>query len=139
MGLYTQGEPEHVRVYFPTFHCRMDTETMSSEVVSEGPMLEPEPVSRHGMQTVQQVADTEEERGMVCEGERVGEGEVVISVHVESSESLLPSTSREVVKPVSVPVEPETVMEGGEEVRVVAADEQHVQPVLKPAEQVLIV
>ena len=114
-----------------------EVQAMPSEAVSEGPMLEMEPVSQHGIQTVQQVADTEEDREMVCEGEREGEGEVVISVHVESSESLLPSTSREVVKPVLVSVEPETMMEGGEEIRVAAADEQLMQPpVQKPAEQV---
>ena len=97
------------------------------------PVLEPDPVSQHGMETVQQqVADTEDDRemGEVVEGEgegREGEGEMLALV--ESSENLQPSTSHEVVKPVSVPVEQE-VMEGGDEVRVVAADEQLVEPLV---------
>ena len=119
-------------------------QAMPSAVVSQAPnlVLEPDLVSQHGMETVQQqVADTEQDREMrdvVKEGE--GEGEEVISVHVESSESLQPSTSHEVVKPVSIPVGPE-VMEGRDTVQVVAADEQLVQPqveqTLKPIEQVM--
>ena len=130
-------------------HFRMEEQIQSapSEVVSQGlvPVLESDPVSQHGMETVQQqVADTEDDRemGEVVEGEGEGreEGEGEMLALVESSENLQPSTSHEVVKPVSVPVEQE-VMEGGDEVRVVAADEQLVEPLMdhtqKPVDQVL--
>lgn len=91
-----------------------------SEAVSQAPVLvpEPDPSSQHGMETeVQQVTDTEmvteseSERG-VREGEG-GQGDDVITVHVESSETQLPSTSEssKVVKPVMEPVldQPETM------------------------------
>ena len=81
-------------------------QVMPSEAVSQGPVPVPEqdPSSQHGMET----ADTEQSQtGRVKEGEGEGEDEEVITVHVESSESLQPSTSQELVKPVSEPVQQE--------------------------------
>ena len=77
---------------------------MPSDAVSQGLVLvpEPDPSSEHGMET----ADVEREQGESGEGV---ECEEVITVHVESSESLQPSTSQELVKPVSELVEPVAV------------------------------
>ena len=74
---------------------------MPSDAVSQGlvPVPEPDPSSEHGMET----ADVEREQGESGEGV---ECEEVITVHVESSESLQPSTSQE---PVSELVEPVAV------------------------------
>ena len=125
---------------------------MPSDVVSQGPVPVPEldQSSQHGMETVQQVADTEQGReDEMGEGVREESGEEVISIHVESSENLEPSTSHKVVKPISEPVQPEAmqaaaavVVEGGEGggeeegVMVVAADEQSLEHTQKPVDQV---
>ena len=113
-----------------------------SDAVSQAPVpvSESDPVSQHGMGTVQQqAADTEQGSEMMGEGD----GEEVVSVHVESSESLQPTTSQsgqtspELVIPVSLLAGAgQEVMEGGEEVEVRAADERPEQ-LLQPAEQAL--
>ena len=129
-------------------------QAMPSDVVSQGPVPvpEPDPSSQNGMET----ADTEQqpsERAMEGEGEG-GEDEQVISMHVESSESLQPSTSQELVKPVSEQVERETtemtsssaeVGEGGEsgeggreEGEVATIDDNSLNLPPKPVEQVKI-
>ena len=79
-------------------------QAMPSDAVSQGlvPVPEPDPSSEHGMETT----DVEREQGESGEGV---ECEEVITVHVESSESLQPSTSQELVKPVSELVEPVAV------------------------------
>ena len=79
-------------------------QAMPSDAVSQGIVLvpEPDPSSEHGMETT----DVEREQGESGEGV---ECEEVITVHVESSESLQPSTSQELVKPVSELVEPVAV------------------------------
>ena len=131
-------------------------QVMPSEAVSQGPIPvpEPDPSSQHGMET----ADTEREQseGATGEGEVEGEEEV-ISVNVESSESLQPSTSQELVKRVSEPVQQEASVEmttssaeaergGGEEEReresggkgevVAEVGEDALNQIKKPVEQV---
>ena len=121
------------------FRMEEDMQAAPSDAVSRAPVPVPvsesDPVSQHGMGTVQQqVADTEQDSEMMGEGD----GEEVVSVHVESSESLQPTTSQsgpELVIPVSVLAGAgQEVMEGGEAVEVRAADErpEHLQ---QPAEQ----
>ena len=125
-------------------------QVMPSEAVSQGPIPVPEP--DHGMET----ADTEREQseGATGEGEVEGEEEV-ISVNVESSESLQPSTSQELVRRVSEPVQQEASVEmttssaeaergGGEEEResggkgevVAEVGEDALNQIKKPVEQV---
>ena len=131
-------------------------QVMPSEAVSQGPIPvpEPDPSSQHGMET----ADTEREQseGATGEGEVEGEEEV-ISVNVESSESLQPSTSQELVRRVSEPVQQEASVEmttssaeaergGGEEEReresggkgevVAEVGEDALNQIKKPVEQV---
>ena len=126
-------------------------QVMPSEAVSQGPIPVPDPSSQHGMET----ADTEREQseGATGEGEVEGEEEV-ISVNVESSESLQPSTSQELVERVSEPVQQEASVEmttssaeaergGGEEREsggkgevVAEVGEDALNQIKKPVEQV---
>ena len=133
------------------FRADESMQVMPSEAVSQGPIpvREPDPSTQHGMET----ADTEREQSE-GEGEVEGEEEV-ISVYVESSESLQPSTSQELVKRVSEPVQQEASVEmttssaeaergGGEEEResggkgevVAEVDEDSLNQIQKPVEQV---
>ena len=99
----------HIKFFYFSLSSRADEamQVMPSEAVSQGPVPVPEqdPSSQHGMET----ADTERSQtgGVMREGEGEGVDEEVITVHVESSESLQPSTSQELVKPVSEPVQQE--------------------------------
>ena len=136
------------------FRADESMQVMPSEAVSQGPIpvREPDPSSQHGMET----ADTEREQSEGATGEVEVEGEEeVISVYVESSESLQPSTSQELVKRVSEPVQQEASVEmttssaeaergGGEEEResggegevVAEVDEDSLNQIQKPVEQV---
>ena len=120
----------------------------TSNAVSQGPIPVPnldEP-SQNRMETVQQqVADTEQDRNdEICEGMMAVEGEEDgISVNVESSEKIQPSTSDEAVKQMPQPVGPEAMMTEGEVggvVFVAAPDnEQSLEHSKKPVGPVCII